>query len=124
MEDRQHRYIALKVYISSCRMNQEVRVLEHISNIKTQHPGSIIVRKMLGHFELSGPSGTHQCIVHESLLTSLLHFQATLDAKSLPENLLKGALQLLLEALDFLHTEAHVIHTGLYISQCRLSITS
>lgn len=113
--DRQHRYIALKIHISSSRVNQEVRVLEHISRIKTQHPGRDLVRKMIENFELSGPSGTHQCIVYEPLLTSLLHFQATLDAKSLPEDLLKGALQQLLEALDYLHSEANVIHTGLYI---------
>ncbi|PYH92182.1 kinase-like protein [Aspergillus ellipticus CBS 707.79] len=68
---------------------------------------------MIEKVELSGPSGTHQCIVHEPLLTSLLHFQATLDPKSLPEDLLKGALQQLLLALDYLHTEAHVVHTDI-----------
>lgn len=68
---------------------------------------------MTDRFELKGPRGSiHQCIVHEPLLTSLLHFQATLDPPNLPENLLKGALQQLLQALDFLHSEAHVIHTG------------
>ena len=122
--DRQHRYIALKIHISSSRVNQEVRVLEHISRIKTQHPGRDLVRKMIENFELSGPSGTHQCIVYEPLLTSLLHFQATLDAKSLPEDLLKGALQQLLEALNYLHSEANVIHTGLYIFCCKRSINN
>lgn len=70
---------------------------------------------MIDKFELTGPRGIHQCIVYEPLLTSLLHFQATLDPKSLPEDLLKGALQQLLLALDYLHSEAHVIHTGLWI---------
>ncbi|KAJ9234127.1 hypothetical protein DTO169E5_6704 [Paecilomyces variotii] len=50
---------------------------------------------------------------YEPLLTSLLHFQATLNPKSLPEDLLKGALQQLLLALDYLHSEAHVIHTDI-----------
>lgn len=89
-----------------------MRVLEHLSRIKTHHPGSSLVRKMIEKFELTGPSGIHQCIVFEPLLTSLLHFQATLDPTSLPEDLLKGALQQLLLALDYLHSEAHVIHTG------------
>ncbi|PLN81850.1 protein kinase-like protein [Aspergillus taichungensis] len=109
----QHRYTAMKIYIKNSRANQEVRVLEHISRTKTQHPGSNLVRRMIDNFELSGPSDSHQCIVHEPLLTSLLHFQAALDAKSLPEDLLKGALQQLLEALDFLHSEAQVIHTDI-----------
>ncbi|RHZ57076.1 hypothetical protein CDV55_106046 [Aspergillus turcosus] len=110
---QRHRYIALKVYISSSKANQEVRVLEHLSRIKTHHPGSSLVREMIEQFELTGPSGIHQCIVFEPLLTSLLHFQATLDPTSLPEDLLKGALQQLLLALDYLHSEAHVIHTDI-----------
>ncbi|KAL4891318.1 kinase-like domain-containing protein [Aspergillus ambiguus] len=110
---RQHRYIALKIFISSSRENREVRVLEHLSKIKSDHPGSGLVRKMIEKFEVTGPSGIHQCIVYEPLLTSLLHFQATLDPKSLPEDLLKGALQQLLLSLDFLHSEAHVIHTDI-----------
>lgn len=90
-----------------------MQVLRHLSTVKTSHPGSALVRKMIEEFEIAGPSGNHQCIVYEPLLTSLLHFQATLNPKSLPEDLLKGALQQLLLALDYLHSEAHVIHTGL-----------
>ncbi|KAE8145038.1 kinase-like domain-containing protein [Aspergillus avenaceus] len=108
----QHWYIALKIYIWGSE-NREVRVLKHLSGVKTHHPGSALVRRMIGEFEIAGPSGKHQCIVYEPLLTSLLHFQATLNSQSLPEDLLKGALQQLLLALDYLHTEAHVIHTDI-----------
>ncbi|GFF63543.1 hypothetical protein IFM47457_00403 [Aspergillus lentulus] len=107
-------YIALKIYISCSKANQEVRVLVHASKMKTDHPGSSsLVRKMVEKFELAGPSGIHQCIVFELLLTSLLHFEATLDPKSLPEDLLKGALQQLLLALGYLHSKPGVIHTDL-----------
>lgn len=109
----QHRYIALKIYIRSSEVNREVQVLKHLSSVKTNHPGSSLVRKMIEEFEITGPSGSHQCIVYEPLLTSLLHFQATLKPQSLPEDLLKGALQQLLLALDYLHSEAHVIHTDI-----------
>ncbi|KAL3475675.1 kinase-like domain-containing protein [Aspergillus californicus] len=108
----QHRYIALKIYISGSE-DREVRVLKHLSSVKTCHPGSALVRTMIEEFEIAGPRGNHQCIVHEPLLTRLLHFQATLNPKSLPEDLLKGALQQLLLALDYLHSEAHVIHTDI-----------
>jgi hypothetical protein len=37
----------------------------------------------------------------------------------LPENLLKLVLQHVLLALDFLHSEAKVIHTGEFSSRCR-----
>lgn len=112
---RHYRYIALKIFIGSHSENQEVRVLDHLSNIRSNHPGSSLVRKMIDKFELTGPRGVKQCIVYEPLLTSLLHFQAILDPKSLPEDLLKGALQQLLLALDYLNSEARVIHTGLWI---------
>ena len=68
---------------------------------------------MLDNFEVTGPKGTYHCVVHEPLLTSVLHFQAGFDPPSLPEDLLKGLLQQVLLALDYLHTEVNVIHTGL-----------
>lgn len=98
-------------------------MLEHLSKIKSDHPGSGLVRKMIEKFEITGPRGVHQCIVYEPLLTSLLHFQATLDPKSLPEDLLKGALQQLLLSLDYLHSEAHVIHTGLGLPRRQFSVS-
>ncbi|RAL05403.1 putative protein kinase [Aspergillus ibericus CBS 121593] len=108
-----HRYIALKVYIRGPEANQEVRILRHLAAVKTDHPGRDLVRTMIDEFQVPGPGGSHQCIVYEPLLTSLLHLQATLNPKSLPEDLLKGALQQLLLALDFLHSEARVIHTDI-----------
>lgn len=67
---------------------------------------------MLDAFEINGPKGNYQCVVFEPLLTSVLHFQATFDPPSLTEELLKGLLQQLLLALDYLHSEAHAVHTG------------
>lgn len=93
-------------------MNREVEVLKHLSAFKTKHPGSGLIRTMLDVFEVEGPKGKHQCIVFEPLLTSVLHFQATMNPPSLTENLLKALLQQLLLTLDYLHSEAEVIHTG------------
>lgn len=90
--------------------------MEHISAVRTDHPGRGLVRTMIEGFEIKGPNGRHQCIVYEPVLTSLLHFQATLTPQSLTEDLLKGALEQLLLALDFLHSEANVVHTGISAS--------
>ncbi|KAL4782151.1 kinase-like domain-containing protein [Aspergillus varians] len=111
----QHGYIALKIHIrGSGSGDREVRVLKHLSTVETDHPGSALVRKVIEEFEIIGPSGvSHQCIAFEPLLTSLLHFQASLNPKSLAEDVLKGALQQLLLALDYLHSEAHVTHTDI-----------
>ena len=51
-------------------------------------------------------------MAHGPFFTSILPIQSTLKPMSLTENLLRGSLPHLLHALDFLHTEAHIIHTG------------
>lgn len=67
---------------------------------------------MRDSFEAERPEGNHQCIVFEPLLTSILDFQAFLKPPSFPEYLLKPLLCQVLLALDYLHSEAGVIHTG------------
>lgn len=109
---RKHRYIALKVYIQTSRVNREVSVLSHLSAIKTKHIGSTLFRNMLDAFEIEGPRGKHQCIIFEPLLTSVSHFQKILDPPSLTEELLKPLLRQIFLVLDYLHSEAGVIHTG------------
>jgi len=110
---RDRRYVALKVYIYSSKSNREVEVLRHLSNINPEsHPGRSVIRTMLDNIEIDGSWGKHQFIVQEPLLTSLLHFQATFNPLRLNKDLIRGVAQQLLLALDFLHTEAHVTHTG------------
>lgn len=93
-------------------------MLRRLSRTKSSHPGSSLVRQMIDCFNIEGPKGEHQCIVHEVLLTSLLHFQATFNPPRLSADLVRGAVQQLLFSLDFLHTEAQVIHTGTTLLPC------
>lgn len=109
---RKSRYIALKVYIQTAQVNREVSVLSHLSAIKSKHIGSTLFRNMLDAFEIDGPRGKHQYIIFEPLLTSVSHFQKILNPPSLDEDLLKLLLQQIFFALDYLHSEAGVIHTG------------
>lgn len=52
---RDHRYVALKVYIYSSKSNREVEVLRHLSNINPEsHPGRSVIRTMLNNFEING----------------------------------------------------------------------
>jgi serine/threonine-protein kinase SRPK3 len=107
-----HNYVALKICISSQKPNREVDVLRHIAATKTKHAGALFVRTMHASFEFEGPTGVHQCLVQEPLLASLYDLQNTLNPKSLTEDMLKTALQQIFSGLDYLHSEAHVIHTG------------
>lgn len=67
---------------------------------------------MLDTFTAEGPSGRHQCLVHEPLLTSISDLQGSLPSRRVNETMLKVLLKELLVTLDYLHTEAQLIHTG------------
>ena len=67
---------------------------------------------MLDSFEIAGLSGSHICLVHKPLLMSLQSFQFLLEERTLPMQLFKAAVYDVLLALDYLHSEADMIHTG------------
>lgn len=110
---RGHHYRALKVYIRTSDEIRELVIHKHISKIRSDHAGKQDVRSVLDAFEVFSPDGyQHTCLIHEPLGTSLRELMEILPDRSLPEELLKTALRHILIALDFLHAEAHVIHTG------------
>lgn len=67
---------------------------------------------MLDEFEVNSKNGLFQCVVHPPLAISIKAFRRLLPDRALPISLLKVVLKHLLLSLDFLHTEAKVIHTG------------
>jgi serine/threonine-protein kinase SRPK3 len=109
---RQHAYIALKICITSSILNREVEVFKHIAVTQSKYSGAAFVRTVQDSFEIAGPVGVHQCLVQEPLLASLYDLQFALTPKSLPEGMLKPALQQIFAGLDYLHSKAQVIHTG------------
>lgn len=73
----------------------------------------MLVRTALDSFQIGSPDGLYQCLIHPPLGISLFNLRNQLTAKVLPENILKLALMHILLALDFLHTEAGIVHTGM-----------
>ncbi|KAL8848489.1 MAG: hypothetical protein Q9221_006491 [Calogaya cf. arnoldii] len=61
---------------------------------------------------MQGPNGQHHCLVYEPMLESTLQLLRRNPDGRFTEELLRIFLQLLLSALDYLHTDAHLIHTG------------
>ncbi|RDL37342.1 uncharacterized protein BP5553_04775 [Venustampulla echinocandica] len=112
---------ALKICIASQKPNREVQVLRHIAATQTKHSGAFFVRTMQASFEIEGPTGVHQCLVQEPLLASLSDLQNTLNPTSLTEDILKTALQQIFAGLDYLHSDAHVIHTDIQAKNIMLS---
>lgn len=93
---------------------REKEIYNHLTTLNSTHTGSSLVRNALDDFQLksSDNSCSYQCLVHTPLAMSLFELRNRTAARVLPENLLKPTLIHILLALDFLHTEAGVIHTG------------
>jgi hypothetical protein len=71
-----------------------------------------MVRRLLDTFKIPRVTGEHVCLVHEPLGPSIEMLRNTLPDRRLPKILLQNILKTLFLALDFLHNEAKMIHTG------------
>lgn len=108
-------YGALKMYEhDSSHGRREKEVYKHLGNVKSSHTGSILVRRAVDDLQVSSPdsSYSYQCLVHP-LAMSLCELRDRTIDKVLPGDLLKPTLINILLALDFLHTEAEIVHTGM-----------
>lgn len=101
------RYIALKISISdqpSAQVDRQLQVMRAIRTSSLEHPGAASLTKMLDHFQLDGPNGTHQCIVLQLTGPSVLD---VLDDRfvdnRLPGDLAKRVACQALLGLDYLH---------------------
>lgn len=81
-------------------------------SVQSKHPGRNYLRNALDTFTIQGSNGEHQCLVHEPMLENAQELLRRNPSHRFTEDLLRVLLQRLLTALDYLHTDAHLIHTG------------
>lgn len=113
---RARKYVVVKVSTSLRKFptatHRELRTYEHLAKVNSSHPGQSLIRELYDAFELVGSVGKHQCLVQQPMhMTVLEMMKLNPEPFNLP--LLKITLRRILSALDFLHTEAKVIHTGM-----------
>lgn len=110
------RHVTLKLFINSKAMgdqlDNEVNMYKRIEAGPKHHVGRSAVRSLLDTFEIDGPDGQHRCLVHPPLWESVLHFLHRNPVRRLPAPVLAFILQRTFHALDYLHTECQIIHTG------------
>ncbi|KAK7414415.1 hypothetical protein QQX98_006693 [Neonectria punicea] len=111
------RHVALKLFIHSksmgAQLDQELTMYKRISASWAKHPGRGAVRELLDSFDVTGPDGSHRCLVHPPLWESVLTFLHRNPVRRLPAPVLAFILRRLFLALDFLHTECQIIHTDI-----------
>jgi serine/threonine-protein kinase SRPK3 len=113
---RSNRYAALK--ITNCSegdwksATDELEISQHISKTQSKHEGRSYIRLIEDSFTIPGPFGEHLVMVFEPLREPLWRLGRHLGTVGLSPTILKAFLKLVLQGLDFLHSECHVIHTG------------
>ena len=113
-----NKYAALKIYahdlVAEGEIDNETAIYKRISTEgNPDHPGKMYVRTIQDSFFVTSRAGNpHQCLVHEVLSNDILSLRYTRLDRTLPEAMVKQILIHLLLALDFLHSECHIIHTG------------
>lgn len=97
------------------KVNREISFYNHLDTRTTSHPGSQYIRHATNMFSLESTRGdVQEGLVHQPLQTTLFAFQRPgAKPRPFPENIVKPVMKNLLEALDFLHTEANVTHCGM-----------
>ncbi|KAF2459671.1 kinase domain protein [Lineolata rhizophorae] len=108
---RQGKFAVVKVSTSLPKFptatERELKVYEHLANVKSAHPGQSLIRNLYDTFELQGIVGKHQCLVLQPMHMTVLEMMG-LNSKPFNLDLLKMTLKRILLALDFLHSEAEV----------------
>lgn len=99
--------------MNSPAVRRELAAYSHLGTVTTNNPGALLVRELLDSFKVMGPAGEHQCLVHEPLGMSMETLRQLSPGRKIPEPLLRAFLNHLLRALDFLHTDAKMIHAGI-----------
>lgn len=95
-------------------MTQEIEIYNHLRAIQSDHAGQTCLRPLIEIFDIHSPDGNrvHNCLVHPPLGISLDQLTQLLPDGVMSSAMIRTTIRNVLAALDFLHTEAQVIHTG------------
>lgn len=108
----------LKIFVQASSMGQQVdnelNMYKYMEQSPTVHPGRDVIRTLLDTFYIDGPQDKHRCLVHLPLWESVLAFLRRNPIERLPSPVIAVVLHRLFLALDYLHTECHIAHTGSY----------
>ncbi|PWY62164.1 kinase-like protein [Aspergillus eucalypticola CBS 122712] len=89
----------------------ELKTLRLISGKNPSHTGYPFVRRLLDSFQFQHESRKCQTLVFEPLREPLWLYKTRFIGDTIPSDVLKIMVQMILQGLDYLHTECHVIHT-------------
>lgn len=111
---RAHQHVTLKIYARNENIENEFGIYEHLMKVKSKsrHPGYEYVRTALNTFVIPRPGGDHNCLVQKPMWESWSDLLYRIPSGLFTEDLLKESLKHLFLAMDYLHTECKIVHTG------------
>lgn len=117
--------VAIKVLtdVATCgqsRVSYEKRVMERISRMPTANDDTSHLLHLIDEFTTNGDHGEHLCLVTEVLGSSVLDLQhRNINGKRaiapLPQQVVKQLARHVLRALQTLHEDCSVVHTGVFL---------
>ncbi|RSL49691.1 hypothetical protein CEP54_012286 [Fusarium duplospermum] len=117
---REDALVTLKVCTTGQGATQELAISNHIKAIDgSEHPGKGILRVALYDFKIMGPHGSHQCLVFPTLGLTYTEYRNLFPERSLPKEVLRVTLLMILLGLDFMH-KAGVVHTDIQSNNIHL----
>lgn len=110
------KYVAIKINVNTLSddwIKGRRKVGERLATANPNHPGYNHVRFMLDHFKLKGPHGQHVCVVYDVLREPIGITMEKLPGHLFSSDNLRILLPSLLQGLDYMHSECHIVHTDL-----------
>ncbi|RMY93362.1 hypothetical protein D0862_09238 [Hortaea werneckii] len=103
---------------------REEDAYSQFSGLRTSNVGYFFTRMAEDVFELSGPSGfQHTCFVFTPAACTVWEILVCHGDQSINLDFIKSTLLCALRALEFLHSDAHLIHTDVKLDNMFMSMT-
>ncbi|OAP62401.1 hypothetical protein AYL99_04604 [Fonsecaea erecta] len=110
------KYVTIKINVNTLGEDfQKGRreIAQKLFSANPKHPGYVHVRFMLDTFKLKGKHGDHLCIVYDVLREPIDLCMEKFPGRRFSCGKLRILLPALLQGLDYMHSECHVVHTDL-----------
>ncbi|RMZ72434.1 kinase domain-containing [Pyrenophora seminiperda CCB06] len=112
-ESNRHAYTTLKVFTREGQNEDEYDMYNILSKGNAWHPGYDHVRTALDLFTIPRQGGDHRCLVQKPMWDSFKDLLNRNVTHRFTNELLRAGLAQVFLALDYLHTEAKIIHTDI-----------